>query len=77
MNKTEREFLNDVKEALDEWDFSYEYYHEGGGFCIDITIDDMDDWGLCEEEIWDAIREVCDDWGAEIDPNMNTYSICL
>lgn len=77
MNRNERNFLNDIKEALDEWGFSYEYYHEDGNFCIDVTIDDIDEWGDCNDEIWDALSEVCDDWDAGIDSDMNNYYLCL
>ena len=77
MNKNERNFLNDVKEALEDWGFSYEYYHENGDFCIDVTIDDMDEWSDNNDEIWDAISSVCDDWGAGYDSDMNTYYLCL
>lgn len=77
MKKQEREFLNDVLEAMEDWGFSYEYYHENGAFCIDITIDDMEEWGLCSDEIWDALEDVCDDWDAGMDSNMNVYYLCL
>lgn len=77
MRKKEREFLNDVLDAVEDWGFSYEYYHEDGAFCIDITIDDMEEWGLCSDEIWDALEDVCDDWNADIDSDMNVYYLCL
>lgn len=77
MKKNERDFLNDVKDAVDDYDFSYEYYHEDGNFCVDITIDDMDEWGENADDIWDALEEVADDWGAGIDSDMNEYYLCL
>ncbi len=77
MTRDEREFLNDIKDALDEWDFSYEHYHEDGSFCIDIKIDDMDEWGEDPDEIWNALSEVCDEWGAGIDSDCNYYYIAI
>lgn len=77
MTRDEREFLNDIKDALDEWDFSYEHYHEDGSFCIDIEIDDMDEWGEDSDEIWNALSEVCDEWGAGIDSDCNNYYIAI
>ena len=46
MRKEERDFLNDVKKAVEYWGYSYEYYHEYDNFCVDITIDDMDEWAV-------------------------------
>lgn len=77
MTNHERNFLCDIKNAIDEWSFSYETYHENGNFCVDITIDDMDEWADSSDEIWDALSEVCDDWDAGIDSDMNTYYLCL
>lgn len=77
MKRNEREFLNDVIAAVDEYGYSYEYYHEDGSFCVDITIDDMDEWGCCSDEIWEALDEVASDWGAGIDSDLNEYYLCL
>ena len=77
MTQNERKFLNDVLGAVDDWDITYDSYHENGDFCIDVTFNDMEEWGYNEEEIWDALSDVCDDWGAEINPDMNRYYICL
>ncbi|MCQ2077663.1 MAG: hypothetical protein MJZ20_11685 [Bacteroidaceae bacterium] len=77
MTKDEREFLNDVKDAVSDYDYSYEYYHENGDFCVDITIDDMDEWGDNADDIWNDLEEVADDWGAGIDSDMNCYYLAL
>lgn len=77
MTKNERDFINDIKEALDDWGFSYEYYHENGDFCVDVAIDDIDEWADCSDDIWDALNDVCDEWGAGIDSDMNSYYLCL
>lgn len=76
MNKTERNFLNDIKDAVDDWDYSYEHYHEDGSFCVDVTID-LDQWSDDADEIWDALQEVADDWDAGIDSDTNTYYLAI
>lgn len=43
MTRNERNFLNDVKTAVNSWDYSYDSYHEDGGFVVEITIDDDDE----------------------------------
>ena len=73
MNKQEREFLNAVKAAVENWGYSYEHYHEWNDFCVDITIDDMDEWAENESDIWTALSEVADEWGAGIDSDCNKY----
>ena len=77
MTRTERNFLNDVRNAVDDWDFTYDTYHEDGCFCVSVTIDDMDEWGDNADEIWDALESVADDWDAGIDSDMNTYELSL
>ena len=77
MNREERDFLNNLKSSINDWRYSYECYHEQGYFCVDITIDDIDEWGENADEIWDAISEVCDEWNAGIDSNNNTYYVAL
>ena len=77
MTSAEREFLNDIENALDGWDFSYKYYHEDGEFCIDIEIEDLDEWGEDNDEIWNALSEVCDDWGAGLDSDIRNYYIAI
>ena len=44
MNRQEKDFLNAVKAAVAGWGYSYEHYHEWDDFCVDVTIDDMDEW---------------------------------
>lgn len=77
MTKEERNFLNEIKGAIDDWSFSYNTYHNNGCFCIDIDIDDMDEWGENADEIWDALSEVCNEWDAGIDSWDNHYEIAL
>ena len=77
MRKEERDFLNDVKEAVEDWGYSYEYYHEYDIFCVDITIDDMDEWAENESDIWEALDEVAEDWGAGIDSDCNNYYLAI
>lgn len=77
MTSNEKDFLNDIKNAVNDWDYSYEYYHEDGEFCIDIEIEDLDEWGEDNDEIWNALSEVCDDWGAGIDSDINNYYIAI
>ena len=73
MNRQEREFLNDVKSAIEQWTNSCECYHEHDHFCVDFTIDDMDEWAENESDIWSALSEVADEWGAGIDSDCNKY----
>ena len=73
MNRQEREFLNAVKAAVENWGYSYEHYHEWDDFCVDITIDDMDEWAENESDIWSALSDVADEWGASIDSDCNKY----
>ena len=77
MRKEERDFLNDVKEAVEDWGYSYEYYHEYDNICVDITIDDMDEWAENESDIWEALSEVAKEWGADIDSDCNNYYLQL
>ena len=77
MNQQERDFLNEVKAVLDRWSYSYEYYHEHDHFCVDITIDDMDEWAENESDIWETLDEVAEDWGAGIDSDCNKYYLAI
>ena len=77
MKREERNFLNDVKAAVEDWGYSYEYYHEYDNFCVDITIDDMDEWAENESDIWEALDEVAEDWGAGIDSDCNNYYLAI
>mgnify|MGYP000918393196 CR=1 FL=1 len=76
MNSEEREFVDDVKDAIDDWDFSEEHYHEDGDFNVEIVFD-QDDWSNNYDEIWDALSDVCDEWGANMDNDCNTYYLAL
>ena len=73
MNRQERNFLNAVKAAVENWNYSYEHYHEWDDFCVDITIDDMNEWAENESDIWNALSAVADEWGAGIDSDCNKY----
>ena len=77
MKREERNFLNDVKVAVEDWGYSYEYYHEYDNFCVDITIDDMDEWAENESDIWEALDEVAEEWGAGIDSDCNNYYLAI
>lgn len=77
MTKNEREFLNDVKDAVSDYDYSCNSYHENGCFCVDITINDLEEWGNNEDDIWNDLDEVADDWGAGIDSDVNRYYLAL
>ena len=72
MNQDERSFFKDVKDAVSDYDCSFEHYHEDGQFCVDVEVD-LDDWGEHSDEIWDALSDVASDWGANMDSDMNTY----
>lgn len=72
MTNDERNFFRDVRNAVSDYDCSFEHYHEDGQFCVDVEVD-MDDWGDNGDEIWDALSDVVSDWGAYIDSDMNTY----
>ena len=73
MKKEERNFLNEVKAVLDRWSYSCEYYYEHDHFCVDITIENMDEWAENESDIWEALNAVADEWGAGIDSDCNKY----
>ena len=77
LTKQEKEFLSDIRDAVSDWGYTYEYYHEDGEFCIDIEIEDLDEWGEDNDEIWDALSEVCDDWGAGLDSDIRNYYIAI
>lgn len=77
MKENERNFLNDVLDALDDWNFSYETYHDNGTFCIDVTIDDIDEWAENSDEIWDALDSVSDKWGCDLDSDTNEYYLAI
>ncbi len=72
MKREEREFLDDIEDAIEDWDYDIETYHENGSFCVEITIDE-DDWGYNADEIWEALDDVAEEWGAGIDSDCNTY----
>jgi len=73
MTRDERSFFNDVKNAVSDYDCSFEHYNsEDGQFCVDVTVD-ADEWGEDADEIWDALSEVVSDWGGGIDSDLNTY----
>ena len=77
MTGHERMFLNDVLGSLEDWEVSHKTYHEKGAFCIDITIDDMDEWSKNRVGIREALEEVCNGWDAGMDSDMNRYYIAL
>lgn len=72
MNQDERSFFKDVKNAVSDYDCSFKHYHEDGQFCVDVKVD-LDEWGDCGDEIWDALSDVASDWGGNIDSDMNIY----
>ena len=72
MTREERSFFNDVKDAVSDYDCSFDCYNDDDQFCVDVEVD-LDDWGGCSDEIWDALFEVVSDWGGKIDSDMNTY----
>lgn len=78
MNKTEKQFLRDIKDAVSDWDYSYEYYHvnQYGDryFQVDVDIDDED---ADFDDVWDALEEVSNDWGVGLDQDFNTFSLAL
>lgn len=77
MTERESDFLSDVEDAIEDWDYEIEHYHENGYFCVDITFDDDDDYHENSDEIWDAISEVCNDWGAGYDHHSNEYYLSI
>ena len=77
MTRNERNFLNDVKRAVNCWDYSSGYYYEDGGFIVEISIDDSDEWAENESDIWDALSKVADDWDACLDSEFSTYYISI
>ena len=77
MKKEEKEFLNDVKATIEQWNYSCEYYYEHDHFCVDITFDDMDEWAENESDIWEALNEVVDEWEAGIDSDCNKYYLAI
>ena len=38
MKKQEREFLEDIEDALGDWGYQTDAYHENEYFCVDVTI---------------------------------------
>ena len=55
MSERESDFLNDVENAVSCWSYTSDSYHEDGGFIVEITIDDEEEWAEDESEIWDAL----------------------
>ena len=77
MSERESDFLNDVENAVSCWSYTSDSYHEDGGFIVEITIDDDDEWAEDESEIWDALSEVADDWDACLDSDCSTYYVSI
>ena len=74
MNRTERAFLRDVKDAVDDWEYSYDAFHtEYGEFQVTIYIEEEFDY----DEVWDAISEAIEDWDADMDSSGNEFYVCL
>lgn len=72
MTNDERSFLNDVRNAVSDYECSFKHYRENGQFCVDVEVD-PEDWGYNADEIWDALEDVVSDWGGRIDSDVNTY----
>ena len=72
MTDMERDFLNDIKEAVNEFNPEYEEYHYNGYFNVDITVS-LNIWEKFGEEIWNRLSEVGDDWGVTPDSDTNEY----
>lgn len=70
MTKKEREFLNDIKEAADEWTYHTRHYYENvygeRYFSVDVNFDE-EEWEVCSEEMWNALNAVANEWDAGID----------
>ena len=80
MTQKERNFLNDIKGAADQWSYDIEHYHENiyGDRYFTVEVDfDEEDWGLSSDEMWDALNEVANDWGAGIDSDGTVYSLSM
>lgn len=74
MASIKKEFLQDILEAISDFKNSYASYSEEGGFCVDVKIDDIDEWAEFEDVIWDALEKVATNWGAGFDHDVNTYT---
>lgn len=73
MNQDERNFFKDVRNAVSDYDCSFEHYYEDDGqFCVDVEVE-LEEWGFKGDEIWDALSDVASDWGGNIDSDMNIY----
>ena len=77
MSERESDFLNDVENAVSCWSYTSDSYHEDGGFIVEITIDDDDEWAEDEDEIWNSLSEVADDWDACLDSDCSTYYVSI
>lgn len=78
MNKLEREFYNDICDAVSDWNCDLSYYHRDDygqkEFCVDITInDDPEEW----DNVWNAVNDAIDDWYAGIDSSGNEIYVAL
>lgn len=81
MTKDEREFLNDVKNAVSDYNCSFTHYREehydGTIFCVDVEVD-YDEYVDNNDEIWDALLDVACDWNNGndiIDQEANVFKV--
>lgn len=67
MTKKERKFLGDIEDAVENYNYDIEHYHEDGYdgryFTVIVNFDE-DDY---DDDAWDCLQEVADDWDAGID----------
>ena len=69
--------MNAVKSAIEQWEHSCKCYHEHNHFCVDIILNDMDVWATNNDDIWNALSSVAEEWGAAIDTVFNKCYLAI
>lgn len=73
MKEKEESFLAAVLSFFSKWNYSYDSYHDEDTFCIDVTMDSLDDCATHEDEIWSNLEELSKEWGAGVDSSGNKF----
>lgn len=73
MKEKEQSFLDVVMSFFSRWNCAYDNYHDDDTFCVDVTMDSLEDCALYEDEIWSNLKNLSKEWNAGIDSSGNKF----
>ena len=78
MKRIEQQFLKAVKKAVEDYDCSFEWYHEDDLFFVRVTLNDLEEWAENEEDIYEILSDVALEWsGNGVDDYGEQYLLAI